>query len=268
MQNASQLTPFPGKTHLLSTPLGLIHVQEYGENTHPMLVAIHGWADTLERSPRLIAGLAPHFHLYTIMLPGYGRSSETRQAQSLAHLERWVEEGMKALGLTAPHLLGYSLGTEILGLFLEKHPDYEGRVVFAGAPLSKTEKPWWFRILKLPGTKFLARAIPLFRTIFIAAAIRSTRKLGQKPTKPLSRLSIRDATPRAIFDTMVAALGHFPRADRLHHPITFIYGELDILKPDNIPAPHTLVTIPQAGHILIYEAPEVTAEAVTYNLRA
>ena len=261
------LQPFPGKEHLIPVPRGRVQVIEYGNTNKPVLVALHGWADVLERSPVLIQKLAEAFHLFTIILPGYGHSTENRHARSLPFLANLIDTVTNSLQLTTFDLLGYSLGSEIVATYLAQHRQFPGKVVLLGAPLETTQKPQWFQILKIPLMVEVFRVFPLCRNMCINGALQQVRQLSHRREKPLSRLKVRDATPLGIFDTLLAGLSAFPSPTEHQQPIAFIYGENDKLLPLEIPKPHTCDLIPDTSHILHYEEPELVAEAVIKRLR-
>lgn len=240
---------------------------EYGSSHHPVLVTVHGWADTLERSPLFIEALAREFHLYTIILPGYGHSTETQKARSLKFLAEIITQVNTFFDLQPFHLLGYSLGSEIVSTYLDQHPEFDGKVALLGAPLETTQKPFWFQVLKIPFTAELIRVFPLCRNMCVNGALQRVRQLSTRRTKPLSRLKVRDATPLGIFDTLLAGLSAFPDPTQQKKKIAFIYGENDRLLPLEIPQPHTCELIPDASHILQYEEPELAAKAVIKSIR-
>lgn len=98
---------------------GELAIQEWGDDTKPTMVCLHGWLDNSASFHRLAPLLAKDYHLLLVDLPGHGSS------QPLAggvHYYIWqnIETLLELLavkGLDKVHLLGHSMGGVIASLF-------------------------------------------------------------------------------------------------------------------------------------------------------
>jgi pimeloyl-ACP methyl ester carboxylesterase len=248
------------KSHTLAIADTVIEVREYGRADRPTVLAIQGWGNTLERADAFIEALAKSFHLYTFILPGYGKSLPDARSQSTQFLADLIDPICEQLEIT-PHLVGYSLGTIILSRYLADHPQYNRKVVLIGAPMVRTHKPLTVHLASLPYIRGVFRRSLLLRVLIInqsrvalkAISVKKKRKLWMKPTH--------EATTEGLFDTIITALNTFPDPRQLPQMIAYIYGKEDPLIPEkNVPSNMTIV--PSAGHLILYEQPVVLAQTV------
>lgn len=76
------------------------------------MVLLHGLFGSAENLGALARVLAEHFTVYSLDLPGHGRSPHS-SSLSLSSMVRDVQQWMQAHGLTAAHIVGHSLGGKL-----------------------------------------------------------------------------------------------------------------------------------------------------------
>lgn len=217
-------------SHLIQTQGTCIQVREYGSAQKPAVLLVHGWGDTIERADRFVQNLSKHFHVYTYSLPGYGASWPDRRAQSITFLASLIDPICKELEIH-PWLVGYSLGCAVISRYLEEREGEPIPTVLVGAPLQPTNKPLVIQFIKAFRLIGLVRSIPFLRDLTIGLARESARQLSKKLRKNLHLTHLRESTPVGLFDTIFAAMDHFPNPDALSPNISYIYGKHDLLIP-------------------------------------
>ncbi len=247
-------------SHLLNIAGTKIEVREYGSDKKPALLAIQGWGNTLERADEFIRILMRSFHLYTLILPGYGKSPATTRAQDVAFVADLIDPICKKLKIE-PHFLGYSLGSIILSAYLKKHPAKGKRIFYVGPPMQTTPKPLAVRLASLPYVRSLVRRSSLLSTFIIGATKNSVKKLSRPKKRKLWMSPVHEATPEGLFDSLLAALNTFPDPRTLGLDIDYIYGKDDLLQPLK-DVPEKLTIVPGAGHLIMFEQPELLAQTI------
>ena len=110
-----------GSMKEIKVPLssGELAIQQWGDNTKPPLLCLHGWLDNGASFHRLAPLLADDYHLLVVDLPGHGLSQSLADG---AHYYIWqnietLYELLSVLGLESVHLLGHSMGGVVASLF-------------------------------------------------------------------------------------------------------------------------------------------------------
>lgn len=104
---------------------GELAIQEWGDNTQPTIVCLHGWLDNSATFHRLAPLLAKKYHLLLVDLPGHGMSQPLADG---AHYYIWQNietlfELLAVMDLKQVHLLGHSMGGVVASLFSGTFPD-------------------------------------------------------------------------------------------------------------------------------------------------
>jgi pimeloyl-ACP methyl ester carboxylesterase len=237
---------------------GRIHYAERGERRaeRPSAVFIHGagagagiWSMTISR-------VARHAHAIAVDLPGHGPSA-LGEIGTLS-LERYrdaVGELCGALCLGPSVLVGHSMGALVALEAALAWPDkVRALVLVAAAPKMPVD----------PQLLALLRDDPDGATLWLADHGLSPR------TKPAVRrgfLAAGAAAPpevtRADFE-IVRAADLRPRLAQIACPIVWLDGADDAIVPGACREgrPGSVVSVPDAGHLLPIEAPAAIAEAV------
>jgi pimeloyl-ACP methyl ester carboxylesterase len=240
---------------------GRIHYAERGERRgeRPSVVFIHGagagsglWSMTLAR-------VARHAHAIAVDLPGHG-PSELGDLGTLS-LERYrdaVGELCGALCLGPSVLVGHSMGALVAIEAALAWPDKVRALVLAAAAPKMPVDPELLALLRDDpdqATSWLAdhtlspRAKPALRRGFLAAGV------GRAAAPP--------EVARADFE-IVRATDLTDRLATLTCPIAWLDGADDAMVPPGCRDGRrgSVVTIPDAGHLLPIEAPAAIAEIV------
>jgi pimeloyl-ACP methyl ester carboxylesterase len=231
-----------------------------GSETAPSLLFIHGAgcnASVWKAQADYFAGK----HLaYLMDLPGHGGSGPGGEERISSYAE-WVRLTASSLFQSRPFILvGHSMGGAI-ALEVGIHPpkNLEGMVlVGTGARLSVTRAI--FQMIQEDLDLF-------FQTIdqfaFAPAATRGVRENFMR--------AVRDCPPTVLFNDFKACdlFDVRNRLEEIHVPVLILCGAEDQLTPgkqsiylqQNI-GESRLVVIPDAGHMVMAERPEITNEAI------
>jgi pimeloyl-ACP methyl ester carboxylesterase len=103
----------------VSLSSGELAIQEWGDDSKPTLICLHGWLDNGATFHRLAPLLAKYYHLLVVDLPGHGLSQPLPKG---AHYYIWQNietlfELLAVKGLDKVHFLGHSMGGVVASLF-------------------------------------------------------------------------------------------------------------------------------------------------------
>jgi pimeloyl-ACP methyl ester carboxylesterase len=96
------------------------------------VVLIHGFVIASDYMLPMLKALAPWCLVYTLDLPGYGRSAKPRSILGLSQLADALAEWTRVLGLGPVQLIGNSFGCQIIAECAARHPSVVGRIVLQG----------------------------------------------------------------------------------------------------------------------------------------
>lgn len=113
------------KTHLTK--------QGTGKNK---IICLHGWGGNKESwndlAPKLVK--KSEATVVTVDLPGFGESEHPPlSGWTTMQYAKWLEDLLTKLKWKNPTLIGHSFGCRVIVRFLEKHPEFDGKVVLHGA---------------------------------------------------------------------------------------------------------------------------------------
>lgn len=229
----------------------------------PPLICIHGSGDSAQAWDAVIHHLgtaAPD--ALALDLPGHGaRAHETPpQPPTLPVYAAAVLADLDRRGLGEGILVGHSLGSAIAMQVALDAPQRVRGIVLVGAGA---------RLRVLPAVLELARTDP-------AAAQRQLLTLAYAPAnETMAERYLAAEQPiasDALYSDLAACNGFdvMARLPDMHQPALVLVGESDRLTPpkyaaylaEHLPA-STLVVIPNAGHMLMDEAPGAVARAIS-----
>lgn len=244
-----------------------IRVFETGDG-HP-LVFLHGAGGLAEDSPLLAALARRHWHVFAPLLPGYGDSEGGETLPDMLAVTLHSFDVIDALGLDRPTLVGHSMGGMIAAEMAAVAPrEVERLGLIAPAGLWLDDDPIPDLFAKLPHE--------------LPALLFHDPALGERVMAPggdlddpkfLEPFLIRNARQLTMASKLLFPIPDRGLAERLYRiraRTVIVWGAQDRFIP---PAPYgeafrraiagaELVTVAQAGHMVIIEQPEAVAVAL------
>ena len=127
----AQTSPAPTYTDRFATVSGLrLHYLEWGSNTKPAFILLHGIAKHAHTFDHLAADLARDYHVLAVDMRGHGDTGWSPEGTYL--VEGYVKdlEGLlQLLNLRRVTLLGNSTGGRVVQVFAGMHPDLVERLI-------------------------------------------------------------------------------------------------------------------------------------------
>jgi len=264
------------ESRFVTLPDGLrIHTLAAGAEASPPLVLLHGWPASGQLWRHCIPPLARHFRVYAPDLPGYGRSDKPLDVDyDLDFFVRFLLGFYDALGLEQAGLVAHDVGG-MAGLgFVARYPERVTRfVVMDTAPY--LERPLILRVaIGLAGNPFLARWL-MTRTGFkwaLRLAVHHPAVITTEAADLYRAPWVESPAARRLFSQVVSlppARLTEPRESlrRITVPTLVLWAENDRFFPTciarqlqgDIPGA-ALVTVPDCGHFLQEERPELVVE--------
>lgn len=232
----------------------------------PTLVFIHGSGDSARRWDALIARL-PAYTCLALDLPGHGSLIDEPGPSELpvSGYAGYVVQELTRRGLSDVCVIGHSLGSAIaLNLALE-WPILVGRIILIGAGA---------RLRVLPELLEGARRDPETTR---ASLVRLGHAPGHEQAAERAIAGAPPLAPGMLYRDLAAchAFDVIGELARVTQPALIITGAQDRLTPpkygeflrDRLPDA-TYVSIPEAGHHVMDEAPDAVAEAISSWLAA
>ncbi len=231
------------------------------------LVFLHGAGGMTPDDP-LLAALAKTHHVFAPYLPGYGETEDCPDLRDMLDYTLLGWDLVKAFGLTDPILVGHSMGGMIAaemaaiapndlsrlaliapaGLWLEDHPIPDMFI------LMPYEMPAYLFHDPEAGSKLMTSGLDMDDPKFLQNyLVRNARQLGMagKLLFPIPERGLAQRLYRIQARTVIV----WGASDRLIPPIYGPAFEAGI-------GGAQLITVPEAGHMVILEKPEVVAQAV------
>jgi pimeloyl-ACP methyl ester carboxylesterase len=241
------------------------------------LVLLHGLGSSRAAWNPVLAGLAQHFDVIAIDLPGFGESAPLPAAVEATPgaLAGAVADFLTESGIEAPHLVGNSLGGWVATELARTYP-VASLTLLSPAGLWGRNTPWFSRI-SLGGSRRLARRATRVARWLVGHRIGRVVVLGQTHGRP-TRIPA-DAARAAV--TAMASAPGFDRVFRatLHRrldartgvtaPTTVAFGSRDlILLPwqsrhvERLPAGTHRAALPGCGHVPMGDDPTAVIQLV------
>jgi len=231
------------------------------EGEYPPLVLIHGaGGDYLHWHPSLrrIKG----YQIYALDLPGHGKSAGVGY-QSIDQYSESILDWMEEVKLHRAVLVGHSMGSAISIALALDHPARVSALVLIGAGARLKVNP---ELLNASSSETTYRK-----------AIDKIVKWSFHPDTPTKQLELvtrrmEEVRPSVLHGDFIACdcFNEVERINRIYKPTLIICGEQDQMTPvrfsqylaDNI-ANAQLVIIPNAGHMVTLERPELVIESIS-----
>ncbi|MBX3538369.1 MAG: acetoin dehydrogenase dihydrolipoyllysine-residue acetyltransferase subunit [Chelatococcus sp.] len=116
----------------VDTPAGRLRYAKRGDGEQ-VIILIHGFGGDLDNWLFNIDALAEACTVYALDLPGHGQSDKAVREASLKGLSDAVTGFMDALGISAAHLVGHSMGGAIAAQTALDHPDRVSSITLIGS---------------------------------------------------------------------------------------------------------------------------------------
>lgn len=231
------------------------------------LVFLHGGGGVPAGSP-FLAALAEKFHVYAPLIPGYGDSEECHDIRDMLDFTLHTWDVVEALGLRDPILVGHSMGGMIAAEMAAVAPNDVSRLALispAGLWLDDHPIPDIFSILpyEMPSLMFhnaeMGRALmtaglalddPKFLQAYL---VTNARQLGMagRLLFPIPERGLSERLYRVKARTILI----WGDSDRLISPV-YAHEFKRLIKGSQ------LVSIPEAGHMVIAEKTRETVGAI------
>ena len=248
----------------------------------PPLVLLHGLGCSRAVWDPVVPGLAAHFDVLAVDLPGFGDSAPAPAgtAPDPAYLAAAVAVTLDELGIVGPHVAGNSLGGWV-ALELAPLRPVASLTLLSPAGLWRKSTPLYTRV-SLRASRWLSRHASgvLHRLV----AFRGGRAVvfGQVHGRPSrltvdqARRALRDLRDGTGFDATLAATLHrrYTARGNIGAPVTVAFGSRDriLLRRqsrhlDQLPATTHVGTLPGCGHMPMPDDPEAVVALLTAAVR-
>lgn len=261
-----------------------VRVLEAGPTDGEPVLLIHGVGGWAENWRETIAALAQRGHrAYAVDLPGFGESERPRRARYFdpgrPFYARFVVELLDSLGCGRAHLVGHSLGGAVAYTAAVTAPERTSSLTLVAAGGLGLEVALALRLATLPGMRLIAwlRGSRSTRE-GVASCFYDVRRVPRTVWEEADRF-----VPRSLAETIrvlravITLRGVRPglraawraRAERYAGPVLVVWGERDAVLPaiqahaaSEVFAQAEIRLIPDAGHLVMIEQPELFAAAL------
>ncbi|MFN3521653.1 MAG: alpha/beta fold hydrolase [Phenylobacterium sp.] len=231
------------------------------------LVFLHGAGGVTPQDP-FLAELARTHHVYAPLIPGYGDSEECPEVRDMLDFTLHTWDVVEALGLKDPIFVGHSMGGMIAAEMAALAPNDVSRLaLICPAGLWDDEHPIadLFSLMPFEMPRYL------FHDEAAGAAMLTAGRAVDDPNF-LQTYLVQNARQLGMAGRILFPIPERGLAQRLYRikaRTVIVWGDSDRLIPPvyahgfkkGIPGAE-LVSIPEAGHMVILEKPAVVAEAV------
>ena len=227
-----------------------LNFEQYGSKDSSAIATIvmHGWANSLETIRPFAQQLAHYGPIYSIDLPGHGKSPIPEEAWGMREFAEELKRFLDQRGLNKVNLLGHSFGGKTAIKFSASYPNLVNKVVLIGAS-GLRPKPTFKKRLRAEFLKYLRLLIRLKNTAIGARIYRDWY---------IPRFASRDylnAGPMTKTFVKIVNEELHGELKAIQAQALLIWGELDDESPVNVaeqmakllPAA-TLITLPNQGH--------------------
>ncbi len=231
------------------------------------LVYLHGAGGMTADDP-LLATLAERHHVFAPYLPGYGETEDCPTLRDMLDYTLHTWDVVAGLGLSDPILVGHSMGGMIAAEMAAVAPNDVtrlGLIAPAGLWMEDHPLPDMFSIMPYEMPKYLFHDPE-------AGAAMMTSGLKIDDPKFLQDYLVRNARQLGMAGKLLFPIperGLAQRMYRIKAETVIVWGESDrMIPPVYGPAFETgiagsrLVTVPEAGHMVILEKPHAVVEAI------
>jgi len=254
----------------------------YRAGTGTPLVLIHGIGHRWQAWLPVIPALARHHEVIAIDLPGFGQSDplpadvEPHPAAIAASVAGLLDE----IGLTAPHVVGNSLGGWV-GLELARVQALSSLTLLSPAGLWSTRTPFYTRT-SLRSAHWLSQHAERLLSVLTRTMIGRALVLGQTHGRPArmtpaqARRTIHALAEGPGFEaTLAATIDRHYQAEPEPYgaPVTVAFGSRDlVLLPwqsrhvEQLPSGTRIASLPGCGHVPVFDDPEAVTTLIIESI--
>lgn len=244
-----------------------VPVRYFEGGTGPDLVYLHGAGGVTAEDP-FLAALAAKHHVYAPLIPGYGDSQEAPEIRDMLDFTLHTWDVVEALGLKDPILVGHSMGGMIAAEMAAVAPNDVSRLaLICPAGLWDDDHPIADIFSLLP---FEMPAV-LFHDAVAGAAMLTAGRNVEDPNF-LQTYLVNNARQLGMAGRILFPIperGLVERLYRIKAKTLIVWGDSDRLVPPFYAhgfkkgiAGSELVSIPEAGHMVIVEKTPAVVEAI------
>lgn len=244
-----------------------VPVRYFEGGTGPDLVYLHGAGGVTAEDP-FLAALAAKHHVYAPLIPGYGDSEEAPTIRDMLDFTLHTWDVIEALGLKDPILVGHSMGGMIAAEMAAVAPNDVSRLaLICPAGLWDDDHPIADIFSLLP---FEMPQI-LFHDAVAGAAMLTAGRNVEDPNF-LQTYLVNNARQLGMAGRILFPIPERGLVDRLYRikaKTVIVWGDSDRLTPPFYAhgfkkgiAGSELVSIPEAGHMVIVEKTPAVVEAI------
>lgn len=244
-----------------------VSVRYFEGGTGPDLVYLHGAGGVTAEDP-FLAALAAKHHVYAPLIPGYGDSEEAPTIRDMLDFTLHTWDVIEALGLKDPILVGHSMGGMIAAEMAAVAPNDVSRLaLICPAGLWDDDHPIADIFSLLP---FEMPQI-LFHDAVAGAAMLTAGRNVEDPNF-LQTYLVNNARQLGMAGRILFPIPERGLVDRLYRikaKTVIVWGDSDRLTPPFYAhgfkkgiAGSELVSIPEAGHMVIVEKTPAVVEAI------
>jgi pimeloyl-ACP methyl ester carboxylesterase len=245
-----------------------VPVRYFEGGSGPALVYLHGAGGVTAEDPFLNTLAAKH-HVYAPLLPGYGDSEEAPEIRDMLDFTLHGWDVVEALGLKDPILVGHSMGGMIAAEMAATAPNDVSRLALicpAGLWDDDHPIPDMFSLLPFEMPSYLFHDAAAGAAMMTAG--RSVEDPGFLQAYLVTNARQLGMAGRILFP--IPERGLAQRLYRIKAKTVLVWGDSDKLIPP--PYAHAfkkgiagaeLVSIPEAGHMVILEKTAQVVEAIS-----
>lgn len=257
-----------------------IHYWIYNPDAKKTILAVHGLRGT-HHGLQYIAQALPDYAVITPDMPGHGESEPLDDIHSVNNFANFLKTFTKKIAFPSPAIvLGHSFGCSIVGRFAKNNPDAVEKlilinpVVRGGHPLGALVAKSYYKLgAVLPeriGTSLLRSNLNTRLMTFFITTTKENNLKKRVYEQHLSHFSS-FAHRKMVYETFNATMTEMlaDNAESLDMPTLMIVGLKDRLAPINGQKQlhqrlknAQMKTIPNVGHLIHYETPELAAQYI------
>ena len=245
-----------------------VPVRYFEGGAGPELVFLHGAGGITAEDPFLNA-LAQRYHVYAPLIPGYGDSEECAEIRDMLDFTQHTWDVVAALGLKDPILVGHSMGGMIAAEMAASQPNDLSRLgLICPAGMWNDDHPIadLFSLLPYEMPAYLFHDVEAGAAILTAG--RNTSDPGFLQAYLVTNARQLGMAGRLLFP--IPERGLSQRMYRIKAKTVVVWGDSDKLIPPFYAhgfkkgiAGAELVSIPEAGHMVIVEKTAQVVEAIS-----
>lgn len=280
---------YPYEVHKVNLDDGrTIAFVDEGESEE-VIIFVHGLGSYLPAWKKNIEVLKNNYRTIAIDLPGYGKSSKEPHEGTPEFYADVISNLMKKLNIEKANIAGHSMGGQAAITMAIKYPQQVKRLILVAPAgiesFTEGQKEWFREVMTVQGVKLTpvnqlrANVYSNFYNMPDDAEFMITDRIALREAEQFDNYCYAVVqSVNGMVDQPVVNL-----LDRITQPTLIVFGENDNLIPNPYLNPgytsevgykgkelipnSELVMIPECGHFLQFEKPEVFNEAIKNFLR-